>query len=67
MTCSDIIKQHMGPVSKSVIPKIGMDNEGKGSPGLHGRKKNVISNIVKALTKPLSGDIGLHQKTQHVL
>ena len=63
LTYSDIIK-HM--VSKSVIPKIGIDNEGNGSPGLHYRKKMYISNIVKALKMPLRGDTGLHQKIQHV-
>ena len=65
LTYSDIIKQHM--VSKSVIPRIGIDNEGNGSPALHYRKKMYTSNIVKALKMPLRGDIGLHQKIQHVL
>ena len=30
-------------------------------------EKNYISNIVKALTMPPRGDIGLHQKTHHGL
>ena len=54
-------------VSKSVIPRIGIDNEGNGSPALHYRKKMYTSNIVKALKMPLRGDTGLHQKTQHML
>ena len=65
LTYSDIIKQHI--VSKSVTPRIGIDTEGNGSPGLHYKKKMYKSNIVKALKMPVRGDHGLHQKTQHVL
>ena len=54
-------------VSKSVTPRTGIDNEGNGSSGLHYRKTMCTSNIVKALKMPPRGDIGLHQKTQHVL
>ena len=53
------MKLHMGPVSKSIIPKIGIENGGNGSPGLHYLQMSIL-NIFKDLTMPCSSWLLVH-------